>query len=239
MTAVASAVATAVVTGPVLLADPRITAIPVAESGERLVRLSGLDGVTVAASSPEPPLGLRAAADDDAFAHVREGLATRLERAAARLPGGLRLHVVEGYRSPAAQRAYFEAYRGRLTADDLRLTREASQALASRFVAPPGVAAHPSGAAVDVTLVDRHGRRLDLGTAIDATPEESDGACYFDARAIDADARARRHLLADCLGHAGLVNYPTEWWHWSYGDRYWAFATGHGTALYGPVATLS
>jgi hypothetical protein len=28
-----------------------------------------------------------------------------------------------------------------------------------------------------------------------------------------------------CLGGgltaAGMVNYPTEWWHWSYGDRYW------------------
>jgi hypothetical protein len=21
----------------------------------------------------------------------------------------------------------------------------------------------------------------------------------------------------------GFVNYPTEWWHFSYGDRYWAY----------------
>ena len=48
-----------------------------------------------------------------------------------------------------------------------------------------------------------------------------------------------RELLARVLTRHGLVNYPTEWWHWSYGDRYWAFTTGHGTALYGPVATLS
>jgi D-alanyl-D-alanine dipeptidase len=33
-----------------------------------------------------------------------------------------------------------------------------------------------------------------------------------------------------------LVNYPTEWWHWSYGDRYWALMTGAPAALYGPVA---
>ena len=37
------------------------------------------------------------------------------------------------------------------------------------------------------------------------------------------------------LGGAGLVNYPTEWWHWSYGDRYWALVTGAAHALYGPV----
>ncbi|SED95789.1 D-ala-D-ala dipeptidase [Streptomyces sp. TLI_105] len=36
------------------------------------------------------------------------------------------------------------------------------------------------------------------------------------------------------LTSTGLVNYPTEWWHWSYGDRYWAPATGAATAPYGP-----
>jgi D-alanyl-D-alanine dipeptidase len=25
---------------------------------------------------------------------------------------------------------------------------------------------------------------------------------------------------------AGFVNYPSEWWHWSYGDKYWGFAKG-------------
>jgi zinc D-Ala-D-Ala dipeptidase len=37
------------------------------------------------------------------------------------------------------------------------------------------------------------------------------------------------------LCREGLVNYPTEWWHYSYGDRYWALATGAAAALYGPV----
>ncbi|HON74505.1 MAG TPA: M15 family metallopeptidase [Dermatophilaceae bacterium] len=32
----------------------------------------------------------------------------------------------------------------------------------------------------------------------------------------------------------GLVNYPTEWWHWSFGDRYWAWAMGERSALFGP-----
>ena len=30
--------------------------------------------------------------------------------------------------------------------------------------------------------------------------------------------------------------YPTEWWHWSFGDRYRAFFTGEPAARYG-VAT--
>ena len=48
-------------------------------------------------------------------------------------------------------------------------------------------------------------------------------------------ARAARDLLARALTDAGLVNYPTEWWHWSFGDRYWALVTGAPVALYGPV----
>jgi len=43
------------------------------------------------------------------------------------------------------------------------------------------VAPHVAGAAVDLTLVDSAGGELDLGTPVDATPEQSEGACYFDA----------------------------------------------------------
>ncbi len=59
----------------------------------------------------------------------------------------------------------------------------------------------------------------------------------FDAAIISTDARANRGLLATALTAAGLVNYPTEWWHWSYGDRYWAHVTGASQACYGPVPT--
>jgi D-alanyl-D-alanine dipeptidase len=36
------------------------------------------------------------------------------------------------------------------------------------------------------------------------------------------------------MSTAGFLNYPTEWWHFSYGDRYWALDTGEQTAIYGP-----
>ncbi|SUX54583.1 Uncharacterised protein [Chromobacterium vaccinii] len=34
---------------------------------------------------------------------------------------------------------------------------------------------------------------------------------------------------------AGFVNYPSEWWHWSHGDRYWAAVTCAPAALYAAV----
>ena len=70
---------------------------------------------------------------------------------------------------------------------------------------------------------------------MNASPEESNGACYTEAAGISAAARANREILGAALTDAGLVNYPTEWWHWSYGDRYWALATGARAAVHGPV----
>ena len=109
---------------------------------------------------------------------------------------------------------------------------------ASRYVSPPDIAPHSAGAAVDLTLADAHGRELDLGTPMNANPEESGGACYTGFADIGEEARRHRDILGTALSAAGLVNYPTEWWHWSYGDRYWALATGAGAALYGPLNGL-
>ncbi|MET9317200.1 M15 family metallopeptidase [Kribbella sp. NPDC003505] len=95
-----------------------------------------------------------------------------------------------------------------------------------------------AGAAADLTLVGAHGP-LDLGTPIDATPEQSSGACFFAAANISREARTNRSLLADVLTAAGLVNYPTQWWHWSFGDRYWAFVEDRPNALYGPAYSLA
>ncbi|MEV6878651.1 hypothetical protein [Amycolatopsis sp. NPDC051128] len=42
-------------------------------------------------------------------------------------------------------------------------------------------------------------------------------------------------LLASALVAAGLVGYPARWWHWSYGDRFWAWTTQAPHARYGPL----
>lgn len=203
-------------TTPILLADSRVSAVPVYDDGEPLVELDESFGT---------PRRL-----------VRESLARRLLLARDRLPHGVGLRVVEGYRTIADQRRIVSSYSAQLRSARPGLGADELERLTSRFVAPVGVAPHVAGAAVDLTLVDGDGRELDLGTPVDATPEQSDGACYFDAAQVTGQARARRALLAQVLESAGLVNYPTEWWHWSYGDRYWALLTGASGALYGPVA---
>ncbi|WP_205471925.1 M15 family metallopeptidase [Nocardioides sp. SYSU D00038] len=200
----------------ILLFDPRVAAVPVHESGEPLVGLDEGFG--------------------PARALVRRGLADRLDAARDLLPRGVLLRVVEGHRSVADQRAIIARYSAQVCAARPGVSATELAVLTSRFVAPVEVAPHVAGAAVDLTLVDACGDELDLGTAIDATPEQSGGRCYTAATDISPDARAHRDLLARVLGAVGLVNYPTEWWHWSYGDRYWALVTGAAAAPYGPVA---
>jgi zinc D-Ala-D-Ala dipeptidase len=198
-----------------LLSDPRVSAVPVRDVDEPLVVL-------------DPGFG-----PDRAL--VRQGLATRLESARAALPPGIHLRVVEGYRPAHRQQAIIERYSAEIRAERPGIPEHELRVLTSRFVAPLEVAPHVAGAAVDLTLTDERGDELDLGTPIDATPEQSGGRCYFAADGISREARAHRDLLARVLCREGLVNYPTEWWHYSYGDRYWALATGAGAALYGPV----
>lgn len=196
----------------ILLADPVVRAVRVLDNGDPLVPLMFAPDVLL----------------------VREGLARRLGDARDALPSGVDLKVIEGHRSATDQNTIIEQYTEELRelhpdADAVELDR-----LSSRFVAPLAVAPHVAGAAVDLTLVDSQGDELWMGTVVDATPEQSVGACFFSAD-VDAEARRNRTILADALSGAGLVNYPTEWWHWSYGDRYWALLTGADHALYGPV----
>ncbi|MER5762526.1 M15 family metallopeptidase [Streptomyces sp. NPDC002082] len=210
----------------VLMSDPKVSAIPVAECGERLVDVRPGGSLLVDPRKQDPA---------DTFAYLRSGVLDRLVKAQEALPQGLRLLFVEGYRPPALQREYFEEYADRLRADNPEWPAERIHSAASRYVSPPGIAPHSAGAAVDLTLADLDGRELDLGTRMNADPEESAGSCYTDAPGISAEARANRQVLGSALSCAGLVNYPTEWWHWSFGDRYWAMVTGAPAALYGPA----
>jgi D-alanyl-D-alanine dipeptidase len=74
-----------------------------------------------------------------------------------------------------------------------------------------------------------------MGCPIDSSPEESDGACYTRAVNISEPARTNRAVLGEALTGAGFVNYPTEWWHWSYGERYWALVHDEAVTRYAPV----
>lgn len=63
-----------------------------------------------------------------------------------------------------------------------------------------------------------------------------DPACFaFDAKGLSDEARKTRDILAEALADTVLSNYPSEYWHWSFGDQGWAYRGGHEAAIYGPI----
>ncbi|NRQ35951.1 dipeptidase [Nonomuraea sp. NN258] len=210
----------------VLLADERISAVPVRECHEPLVDVREAAEIEVDGRQADP---------DGDYARVRLGVLRRLRRAQSCLPQGYRLVVVEGYRPPELQESYFAERVAFLREQHPDWPAARAHREASRYISPPEVAPHTTGGAVDLTLRGPDGRLCWMGTEVNATPEDSQEACYTDAANISHEAAANRARLRAAMARAGFVNYPTEWWHWSTGDRYWAFTAGEALAHYGPL----
>ncbi|WP_086822280.1 M15 family metallopeptidase [Streptomyces sp. NRRL B-24572] len=96
------------------------------------------------------------------------------------------------------------------------------------------MAPHCAGAALDLTLIDADGVELDMGGAVNGHRTGDENCCPPDASGLPDRARRDRGLLTRAVGGAGFINYPTEWWYRSYGDRYWALITKADSAVNGP-----
>ncbi|MFC8393089.1 hypothetical protein [Streptomyces sp. CB02400] len=135
----------------VLMSDRRVAAISVQECGEGLVDVRA-HGVNVDDRKRDAA---------GAWAHVRQGVLTRLLHTQSLLPVGAALLFVEGFRPPALQKQYFEAYSEELARAHPRWLAAELREAASWLVSPPKIAPHSASAAVDVTLLDHQGRTLD------------------------------------------------------------------------------
>jgi D-alanyl-D-alanine dipeptidase len=89
---------------------------------------------------------------------------------------------------------------------------------------------HCRGVAVDLTLLDKHGKPLDMGTHFDAfTPLSHHGNTE-----ISQEAQRNRAILMGIMCAAGWDFYRNEWWHYQLFDaRQYPALKDHeaGTAL--------
>ena len=69
---------------------------------------------------------------------------------------------------------------------------------------------HSRGIAVDLTLIDRMGRELDMGTSFDTFSRKSHHGSFN----VSPDAQRNRHLLMGIMTTAGWDFYRNEWWHY-------------------------
>ncbi|MGB5963717.1 MAG: M15 family metallopeptidase [Coleofasciculaceae cyanobacterium] len=80
----------------------------------------------------------------------------------------------------------------------------------SRFVANPTRGSrHNRGAAVDLTLIDRNGRELEMPTGFDNFTERA----YTNYSGGSTQSRNNRQILQNAMKKYGFIPLSTEWWH--------------------------
>lgn len=162
---------------------------------------------------------------------LRPDVHDRLQRAAAGLAAGHVLLVLDAFRTQSQQFASWNRRFAQLARAHPALDPVALAELCRRDVADPvnKPSGHQSGAAVDVTLL-HDGGELDMGSAYGDFSTRGTDADHVRTHCagLTAPQRANRALLVEVMAAAGFVNYPEEWWHFSYGDRLWAQIGRHG-----------
>ncbi len=211
----------------ILIGDERVKKVQVEESGEPIIDLC--------VEFPEITFDLartHVQKQSKSISYARKIIGEKLLQAEALLPSGIKLLVKECYRPMWVQKIFWDGYYSFLKEKFPDWNERQIYEECSKLNAPLDIAPHTTGGAVDLTLIDSDGEWLDLGTAFNASPLETKGATYTNAQNISVEAQKNRKLLIEAMTIAGFVNYPTEWWHWSYGDKYWALLSGKPYAFF-------
>lgn len=163
--------------------------------------------------------------------YVRETVGLMLSQAQSLLPKGIKIKIIDGFRPIEAQEKIFAQVYSQIKKRNSQKTEKEILKETEKMVAnPKTVPPHTTGGAVDVTLV-KGKKDMKMGTRINAlTPKAA-----TDDQAISREAQNNRKLLKKVMKKVGFVNYPLEWWHFSYGDRMWACYKRKKQALYGSV----
>lgn len=173
---------------------------------------------------------------------LRKSVYEHLLQAAESLPDDLRFIVWDGWRSFELQTFLFDTLFARNKAKGV--TDEEALRLTKIFVAfpsknPDDVSGHLTGGAVDLTLADKYGHYLPMGGEFDDTEEHSHTNFYDNHELLSENknviARNNRMTLLRVMSEAGFSNYPSEWWHYDFGNRAGAERTGQDTAFYGYI----
>jgi D-alanyl-D-alanine dipeptidase len=142
----------------------------------------------------------------------------------------LHRHAAEALEKTVAWLARQRADVGLLVLDALRPQRvqeqlwEALQGtdLLGYLANPERGSMHSFGMAIDITLVDRHGCELDMGTPFDDLSNRSHPALEDAMLArgeLNATQLSNRRLLRESMRRGGFNGINSEWWHFDHGDR--------------------
>lgn len=170
--------------------------------------------------------------------YVRETVSNMLLTAAKFLPAGYKFKIYDAWRPAAVQKSLFENYYHMLCQDPGNSQKSTDEliAMTKQFVSFPSADpnapfAHSTGGAIDLTIVSPDGTELDMGTDFDDFTDTAYTAYFEDHPNLEV--RKNRRLLYNAMLSAGFTNYPAEWWHYDFGDQFWAATTGKASIYQG------
>ena len=172
--------------------------------------------------------------EDEQAAYARSAVIEKLMLVNRNLSvQGLSLCLFEAYRHPDKQRKMWETEMERAKRFYPNKTTCELESIVSLRVADNNtiMSGHQTGGAVDVTICNKDGCILNMGTKYLEFNKQTNTKAKFHDSAITEN----RRILLSAMKTAGFVNFPTEWWHYSYGDAMWAAYSWKKEALYGPI----
>ncbi|MEY2671667.1 MAG: hypothetical protein RL687_84 [Candidatus Parcubacteria bacterium] len=166
---------------------------------------------------------------------VRESVAVKLKRISILLQSiypQYKLKIVYGYRHLEIQTKRFYLRKDKLKIEHSKLSEDELLELTNTMVANPETAGHPTGGAVDLTITTPDGD-LDMGTeyADFSMPEEIKMFCPH----LSEDQKSNRKFLHDLMITEEFAPFYGEWWHYSFGDKEWAWFYNKPNAIYSQI----
>jgi D-alanyl-D-alanine dipeptidase len=148
--------------------------------------------IALAYATPDNITGKPIYARAGCYLHAKA--AERLKAAVAlAAPLDLRFKIFDAYRPTEAQWKLWDAFPS------------------EEFVANPRKGSpHSRGVAIDLTLIDRAGKELDMGTGFD----EMRPISHHARTDIPLEAQRNRFTLMGIMSAAGWDFYKNEWWHY-------------------------
>ena len=168
---------------------------------------------------------------------VRKSVYYKLQKVAEKLKeinSNYKLIVVYGFRALEIQKEYFNEIYNEVK-DKFENEMEMLEYIHKK-IAVPEVAGHPTGGAVDIAIFDEEKNVIiDFGSKI---LDWDDEKCYYNSDEISEVARSNRKLLRELMINEGFAPFDGEWWHFSYGDKEWAFYYDKEKALYNQSSAI-
>ncbi len=217
--------------------------VEIRECGEKLIFLNELYPKRIFIESQYFSQGLEGSIKE---CFVRETVAKMLIEVSKRLPNDYKLVIWDAWRPIEVQKAIFYRYKEKLKNLNPEVNEENLFIWAQKYISLPSVdenkpSPHSTGGAVDLSIIDSSGNYLNMGTAFDDFSIKANTRYYEQllekGKALsdnDLVILNNRRLLFHTMTDVGFTNYLEEWWHYDYGNQFWAKSKGV-SAIYGKI----